>query len=63
MSCISPDSICLKALNVGWNPIGDDGISLLIEGLKGNRVLTNLSIYKCEITIKGKYILLNFVHY
>ncbi|XP_065917360.1 ribonuclease inhibitor-like isoform X2 [Dysidea avara] len=43
----------LVVLEIGWNPIGDDGISLLIEGLKENKVLVNLSAPSCEITVKG----------
>ena len=51
---ICPGSVTLNSMDVSSNPIGDDGISLLIEGMKGNKVLENLSADNCEITIKGK---------
>lgn len=44
----------LKVLGVDWNPIGDDGILLLIEGLKDNNVLIELNVQNCSITAKGK---------
>ena len=44
----------LTSLYVSGNPIGDDGILLLIEGLDGNKVLDTLEVSDCEITIKGE---------
>ena len=42
------------SLLVGWNPIGDDGILLLVEGLKDNDVLVDLSAPSCGITAKDE---------
>ena len=54
-SCYTTDtgSVSLKVLDVSWNPIGDDGISLLMEGLMGNQGLTELMVQYCMITVKG----------
>ena len=60
MLCTTPDGASLVVLEIGWNPIGDDGISLLIEGLKENKVLVNLSAPSCEITVKGEISLYSY---
>lgn len=46
--------VTLGALNVAGNPIGDEGVSLLIKGLKGNKVLSYLYVDDCQLSIKGK---------
>ncbi|XP_065917427.1 leucine-rich repeat-containing protein 74B-like isoform X3 [Dysidea avara] len=53
LKIVMNSSVTLNSMDVSSNPIGDDGISLLIEGMKGNKVLENLSADNCEITIKG----------
>ena len=50
----TPGYASLLVLEVGWNPIGDNGISLLVEGLKDNDVLVDLSAPSCEITAKDE---------
>jgi len=40
-------------LNVGGNPIGDDGISLIVDHLHGNTTLTELNVIKCGLSAKG----------
>ena len=56
-----PGSASLKSLDISNNPISDDGISLLIEGLKGNKVLTNFSSDDCQITTKGINLAIHFL--
>jgi len=43
-------------LNVGYNPIGDDGISLIVDYLHGNTTLTQLKVYNCGLSAKGTII-------
>jgi len=35
------------------NPINDDGISLIIEGLQCNKTITKLEVIKCGFSAKG----------
>ena len=46
-------STTLKELNVSWNNIGDNGISMITEWLFSNKTLTNLDISKCKLSVKG----------
>ena len=43
----------LKLLNVGRNPMGNDGISLIMQGLQDNQTLTALNIQDCGFSVKG----------
>jgi len=43
----------LQVLDIGGNPISDDGISLMIEGLQCNKTLTKLDMIKCGLSAKG----------
>ena len=43
----------LQVLNVGRNSIGDDGISVMMNGLQHNKTLTELYVYKCGLSAKG----------
>ena len=45
----------LQHLNIGRNKIGDDGVRHVTEGLQQNDTLTELSLYDCEISVKGSY--------
>ena len=36
-----------------WNDIGDDGMSLVADGLKHNSALTKLDIRECGLSVKG----------
>ena len=38
---------------MGGNPIGDDGLSLVIDGLQHNKTLTKLYVYECRLSAKG----------
>lgn len=49
-------SITLEALDVGGNSIGDEGVSLLIKGLKDNKVLGYLGVDDCQLSVKGQKI-------
>ena len=37
------------------NDIGNDGISLIADGLKCNKALVKLHMRKCGISVKGSY--------
>ena len=45
----------LKHLNINGNKIQDDGVRDIMEGLQQNDTLTELSLYCCEISVKGNY--------
>ena len=45
----------LKHLNIGFNKIQDDGVRDIMEGLQQNDTLTELWLYRCEISVKGNY--------
>ena len=47
-------SVSLKVLDISWNPIGDDGISVIIRGVMGNKVLVELHVQDCLMAVKGK---------
>jgi len=42
-------------LDISGNPIGDDGVSLIIEQLKHNYSLAELNIETCNISAKGNH--------
>jgi len=42
----------LEVLNIGRNPIGDEGISAIAQNLKNARI-RKLNVYKCSITVIG----------
>jgi len=44
----------LQVLNMCHNPISDEGISLIVEGLQCNRSLAILNLSKCGLSAKGK---------
>lgn len=46
----------LRMLNMGWNDIGDMGISEIAQGLWSNKSLTNLNISMCQLSGKGNKI-------
>ena len=49
-------STTLRELNVSSNfRIGDNGISVITEGLQSNKTLTKLDVSQCHITAKGSY--------
>ena len=43
----------LQKLDMGYNPIGDDGMSSVADGLQYNKSLTNLDIEHCGLSVKG----------
>ena len=46
--------ICaLKTLIIQGNSIGDDGISVMMDGLLHNKTLTKLDVFGCELSAKG----------
>ncbi|XP_065887341.1 NACHT, LRR and PYD domains-containing protein 3-like isoform X2 [Dysidea avara] len=53
MKVVMKSSVSLKALNVGRNPIGDDGISLMLEELQHRNTLNELRVQGCRLSAKG----------
>ena len=49
----------LQILNVSFNTIGDDGISVIIEQLQHITTLTVLYIMDCGLSVKGTKCVLN----
>ena len=43
----------LEDLQLSCNKIGDDGVSMIAEGLQGNNSIASLMIGGCGITVKG----------
>ena len=46
-------STTLRELDVSFNAIGDNGISMITEGLQSNNTLTKLNVSQCHFTEKG----------
>ena len=46
-------STTLRELNVSFNEFGDNGISVITEGLQSNKTLTKLNVSWCEFSLKG----------
>ena len=46
-------STTLSELNVGQNHFGDNGISVITEGLQSNKTLQKLDVSYCYFTAKG----------
>ena len=40
---------------MGYNDMGDDGMSLVADGLQHNNSLTKLIVSKCKFSVKGSY--------
>ena len=43
----------LQELVMGRNPIGNDGMSSVADGLQCNRKLTMLNVRECRFSVKG----------
>ena len=46
-------STTLRELDVGYNDIGDKGISAITEGLQSNKMLATLKVESCGFSVKG----------
>ena len=46
-------STTLRELDVWGNQIGDNGISIVTEGLQSNKMLTKLDVSWCDLSVKG----------
>ena len=44
----------LKEIDMGWNDIGDNGMSLIAYGLQHNITLTKLNVQACGFSVQGK---------
>ena len=54
MCTVTPiDRASLRVLNVSCNPIGDDGISMMIEELQQSSALSELIVSACGLSMKG----------
>ena len=40
---------------MGYNDMGDDGMSSVADGLQHNNTLTKLIVSKCKFLVKGSY--------
>ena len=47
----------LQVLALGNNPIGDDGMSSVADGLQCNNTLTKLNVQMCGFSVKGTVVL------
>ena len=43
----------LRILDVSYNNIGDNGLSLITEALQYNHTLTELHAYGCRFSVEG----------
>ena len=43
----------LQGLDMSGNPIGDDGVSAVADGLQCNNTLTKLHVQECGFSVKG----------
>ena len=43
----------LQELIMGYNDIGDDGMSSVADGLQYNKTLTKLNVQGCGLSVKG----------
>ena len=50
-------STTLRELDVSRNDIGDNGISVITEGLQFNKTLIKLNVSWCRFSVKGSYVL------
>ena len=46
-------STTLRELDVSGNHTGDNGISVITEGLQSNKTLTKLNVSYCGLSVKG----------
>ena len=46
-------STTLRKLDVSYNDSGDNGISVITEGLQSNKTLTKLNVSGCRFSVKG----------
>ena len=44
----------LRVLDVGGNPISDNGMSMISEELQHNNSLTELGVERCGLSAKGQ---------
>lgn len=43
----------LQEIDMGWNDIGDDGLSSIAYGLQHNNTLTKLDVQACGFSVQG----------
>ena len=46
-------SASLRVLDVSYNPISDDGMSLISSELQYNNILTEVRVEGCGLSVKG----------
>ena len=40
---------------MGYNAVGDDGMSSVVDGLLHNNTLTRLNVLQCNFSVEGSY--------
>jgi len=53
------ESVTIKGLILSDNPIGDKGLENLAEGLQDNTILTDLKVWRCNLSSEGIILLCN----
>ena len=53
ISVVITGSATLRKLDVSFNHIRDNGISVITEWLLSNKTLTKLDILDCKLSVKG----------
>ncbi|XP_065920220.1 leucine-rich repeat-containing protein 74B-like [Dysidea avara] len=53
MKIVKTSDASLRVLDVSFNPIGDDGMSLISSELQYNNILTELRVERCSLSVKG----------
>ncbi|XP_065920759.1 protein NLRC3-like isoform X2 [Dysidea avara] len=53
MKIVKTSSVSLKQLWFNHNPIGDDGISLILHEIQCSKFLTTLDLESCDLSTKG----------
>ena len=53
------DSTTLKELNINYNDIGDDGISVVAEVFQHSNMISKLEVKECGLMTKGSYTVAN----
>ena len=46
-------STTLRELNVSHNQFGDNGMSLITDGLRSNKMLIKLDVSSCDLSVEG----------
>ena len=59
LNVIITGSATLRELDVSYNNISDDGMTLISEALQHNKSLTTLRVAECGLSVKGTIVCIN----